>query len=89
MLNTSGEKQESMWGFDIEVVDEGCVLVHHFQMGKATDGIHRITMDMEEVDKRRFIADWTTKLERDLDTTLKRIKDVVEKKGSKPPVEAI
>ncbi len=78
-LNTSGVKEGSVWGFDIEVADEGCVLVHHYQMGKATAGIHRIVADMGEVAKQRFVADWTVKLQQNIEATLKRIKDLIEK----------
>lgn len=76
---TSGVKEGSVWGFDIEVADEGCVLVHHYQMDKATDGIHRIVADLGEVDRRRFIDDWAAKLQQNIEDTLKRIKDLIEK----------
>ncbi|MGH3887042.1 MAG: SRPBCC family protein [Pseudonocardiaceae bacterium] len=78
-LDTSGVKEGSAWGFDIETADEGCVLVHHYQMSKATAGIHRIVANMGEVDKERFIADWTAKLQQNIETTLQRVKDLIEK----------
>ncbi|MFC0107707.1 SRPBCC family protein [Kibdelosporangium aridum] len=79
MLSHAGADQESIWGFDIEPADGGCVLVHHFRMGKATAGIHKIVADLDEAARRRFIEEWTAKLEQDLDATLKRIKDVIER----------
>ncbi|MFE1248377.1 SRPBCC family protein [Streptomyces sp. NPDC058735] len=80
MLSHASEDQESIWGFDMAPAEDGCVLTHHFRMGRATAGIHKIVADLDEDDRKRFIADWTAKLEQDLDATLKRIKDVIEKR---------
>jgi hypothetical protein len=80
MLTHAREDQESVWGFDIEDAGQGASwLVHHFRMGKATAGIHKIVADLDEDARIRFVAEWTAKLEKDLDDTLARIKDVVEK----------
>ncbi|GGM33460.1 hypothetical protein GCM10012275_01150 [Longimycelium tulufanense] len=79
MLSHAGADQESIWGFDIEPADEGCVLTHHFRMGTATVGIHKIVADLDEPARKRFVVEWTTKLERDLQDTLKRLKDVIER----------
>ena len=78
MLSHAGADQESVWGFDLEPTASGCLLTHHFRMGKATAGIHKIVADLDEAARGRFIDDWTAKLERDLDDTLKRLKDVIE-----------
>ena len=78
-LNTSGVKEGSVWGFDIEAADGGCLLVHHYQMAKATAGIHRIVAGLGEDDKQRFVADWSTKLQQNIEDTLKRVKDLMEK----------
>lgn len=78
MLSHAGEGQESIWGFDIEPAEEGAVLVHHFRMGRATAGIHKIVAELDETDRKRFITEWTEKLEQDLDATLTRIKGVIE-----------
>ncbi|MET8982244.1 SRPBCC family protein [Streptomyces sp. NPDC004539] len=78
MLSHANEDQESVWGFDVEPADGGSRLVHHFRMGKATAGIHKITADLDETEREKFVGEWTAKLESDLDATLKRIKDVVE-----------
>ncbi|WP_086562309.1 SRPBCC family protein [Streptomyces africanus] len=80
MLTHAREDQESIWGFDMAPAGDGCVLTHHFRMGRATAGIHKIVADLDEDDRKRFVADWTAKLEQDLDATLKRIKDVIEKR---------
>ncbi|MDA0563937.1 zinc-binding dehydrogenase [Streptomonospora sp. S1-112] len=79
MLSHAKEDQESVWGFDIVPDgDDGSVLIHHFRMGRATAGIHKIVADLDEEDRKRFIAEWTEKLESDLAVTLSRIKDVIE-----------
>lgn len=79
MLSHAKEDQESIWGFDVAPDGEGgSVLVHHFRMGRATAGIHKIVADLDEEDRKRFIAEWTEKLESDLAVTLSRIKDVIE-----------
>lgn len=79
MLSHAGADQESVWGFDIAPAEGGSVLTHHFRMGTATAGIHKIVADMDEEARERFVADWTVKLEGDLTETLQRIKDVIEK----------
>nr|WP_225955015.1 zinc-binding dehydrogenase [Kibdelosporangium phytohabitans] len=81
MLSYASEDQESVWGFDIRAEAGGSVLTHHFRMGTATAGIHKIVADLSEADRRRFVADWTAKLEQDLADTLKRLKDVIEHQG--------
>ncbi|MFJ5266338.1 SRPBCC family protein [Streptomyces sp. NPDC088387] len=79
MLSHANEDQESVWGFDIEPAEGGSRLVHHFRMGKATAGIHKIVADLDESDRTKFVKEWTAKLESDLDVTLKHIKDVIER----------
>ncbi|MHC0433249.1 SRPBCC family protein [Streptomyces sp. O3] len=80
MLSHAQEDQESVWGFDVEPDGEaGSVLVHHFRMGKATAGIHKIVADLSEPEREKFVADWTAKLEQDLDETLARIRNLIEK----------
>jgi hypothetical protein len=78
MLSHAGADQESVWGFGIEPADGGAVLTHHFRMGKATAGIHKIVADLDESERAKFVEDWTSKLADDLDATLGRIKKVIE-----------
>ncbi|MDF3292214.1 SRPBCC family protein [Streptomyces silvisoli] len=80
MLTHARDDQESVWGFDIEPTAEGSLLTHHFRMGKATAGIHHIVAELDEEQRKQFVTDWTAKLVQDLDDTLKRIKDVIEKR---------
>ncbi|WP_418957131.1 SRPBCC family protein [Streptomyces tritici] len=75
----TGEPQELVWSFEIEPQEDGCRLSQTFRMGWASPGIHEITKNMDEDDKRKFIADWTEKMKRDVASTLERIKSIVEK----------
>ncbi|GLW90320.1 SRPBCC family protein [Actinokineospora globicatena] len=79
MLSHASEDQESVWGFDVRPAEGGgTVLTHHFRMGLATAGIHKIVADLDEPARVRFIEEWTTKLAQDLADTLKLIRDVIE-----------
>ncbi|MCD9145092.1 SRPBCC family protein [Streptomyces albireticuli] len=79
MLTHAQEDQDSVWGFDIEPAEDGSTLVHHFRMGRATEGIHHIVADLDEAGRRRFVEEWGAKLEQDMEVTLRRVKDVIEK----------
>lgn len=78
MHDSTGEKQQSEWAFDIEPAHGGCVLRHHFVMRTATEGVRSFTSEMTEGDKRRFYAEWQEKLEKDLAATVERVKAVAE-----------
>ncbi|GAA3726336.1 SRPBCC family protein [Salinactinospora qingdaonensis] len=77
MRTNSGEKQDSVWAFELEPAQGGCVLTHHFRMGRATEGILNITAEMDEAQKQRFFREWNVKIEQDLESTLHRIRDVI------------
>jgi Polyketide cyclase / dehydrase and lipid transport len=79
MRTKSGQRQDSVWAFDIEPDGEGSVLVHHFRMGTPTEGIRGIVADMDAEAERKFFVEWGAKLELDLAATLLRIKSVIEK----------
>lgn len=78
MRTHTGRNQASVWGFDMRPTDSGCVLVHHFRMDEATEGIRKIVSDLDEAARKRFVVEWTAKLEDDLAVTLQRIKTIVE-----------
>ena len=78
MRDSTGRAQESVWGFDIEPIDGGCRLTHHFRMGRPTEGIREITGEMDDEEKRRFFAEWSDKVGQDLAATVQRIKAVIE-----------
>jgi len=37
MRTKAGQRQDSVWSYLLEPTDDGCLLVHHFRMGKATE----------------------------------------------------
>lgn len=75
----AGRRQESVWSFEMRAADHGCVLVHHFWMGRPTEGIRGITAHMDAAEKRTFFSDWSAKLTADITATVQRIKQVIEK----------
>ncbi|MFE7192768.1 SRPBCC family protein [Kitasatospora sp. NPDC057541] len=80
MRDSAGRAQDSVWAFDVAAAEDGgSMLVHHFRMGGATEGIRGITAEMDEDGKRRFFAEWGEKVAADLGATLERIKQVIEK----------
>ncbi|MFD7656133.1 SRPBCC family protein [Actinosynnema sp. NPDC059797] len=78
MCDSTGSPQDSVWSFDVEPGDEGCVLVHRFRMGAATEGIRGITAGMTDQERQRFFSEWAAKLEQDMDATVRRIKAALE-----------
>lgn len=78
MCDSEGTPQDSIWSFDVEPDGAGCVLVHRFRMGAATEGIRGITAEMTDEERRRFFSDWAAKLEQDMNATVLRIKTVLE-----------
>jgi hypothetical protein len=81
MCDSAGAPQDSVWSFDVEPDGAGCVLVHRFRMGAATEGIHGITAAMTDEERRRFFSEWAAKLEQDMHATVRRIKAVLENEG--------
>lgn len=79
MRNGAGEKQDSVWTFEVAAEGTGSVLIHHFRMGDPTEGIKGITADMDDADRQRFFSEWGKKLEGDLAATLDRLKAVIER----------
>ncbi|MGW7431032.1 SRPBCC family protein [Streptomyces sp. NPDC054861] len=79
MRNSSGERQDSVWGFDVEPYGSGSLLTHHFRMGNPTEGIRGITAEMDGPTRARFFAEWQAKVAGDLEATVRRVKDVVER----------
>jgi polyketide cyclase/dehydrase/lipid transport protein len=79
MRDSRGTKQDSVWSYELEPAEGGCLLTHHFRMGAATEGIREITAEMDEIARRRFFSEWQEKLAGDVEATVRRIKDIVEK----------
>lgn len=79
MRDSAGERQDSVWSFDVEPAAGGSVLTHRFRMGRATEGIRGITAEMDETERKQFFTDWGAKLESDMAATLERIRAVIER----------
>lgn len=75
---TSGIAQDSVWTYRIEPTGDGCMVRHSFRMGEATEGVRGILSRMPDEDSTRFFTDWGAKVRRDLQATLKRVRDVAE-----------
>jgi hypothetical protein len=83
MRTKAGEKQDSVWTYDISPAPGGgSVLTHRFRMGAATEGIRGITADMDSAARDQFFAEWSTKLAGDMHVTVERIRRVVERAGT-------
>lgn len=79
ILNSDGERQDSIWTFRIEPTEGGSLLVHHFRLGKLTEGLAKIIAGLSEPDRDRFVSEWNAKLAEDVEATLTRIKSAIEK----------
>lgn len=77
--NRAGEKQQSVWTFEIEEAPGGSLLAHRFRMDAPTEGIGEITSAMTPEAKARFFQEWAAKLERDICETLGRLKEILDK----------
>lgn len=78
MRNSAGERQESVWSYEINAAPGGSLLVHRFRMGAPTEGIRGITADLDAEATERFFTQWTEKLRGDIDLTLARLKTFIE-----------
>lgn len=79
MRDSAGERQDSVWTWEVTPAGDGSVLVHHFRMGDPTEGIKGITSGMDDADKQRFFSEWGKKLEGDMTATVDRVKAVIER----------
>ncbi|WBB60971.1 SRPBCC family protein [Streptomyces sp. WMMC500] len=85
MRDRAGRRQQSLWTYEIEAAPPdgeqpaGSLLVHHFWMGRATEGIRGITAAMSEAEKKEFFSAWAAKLETEMAATVRRLKGVIEK----------
>ncbi|MFI1825910.1 SRPBCC family protein [Streptomyces sp. NPDC020412] len=79
ILTGAGDRQESTWSFEIEPADGGSVLVHHYRLGKLTEGLAKIFRSgLDEAGRARFVQEWNAKLQKDVEQTVRRIKVVIE-----------
>ena len=78
MRDSSGRAQSSVWAFRMSPEGAGCRLTHHFRMDEPTEGIRKITRDMDDDERRRFVTEWGAKVGADLHETLRRLKSIIE-----------
>ncbi|MCF3105133.1 SRPBCC family protein [Streptomyces roseoverticillatus] len=76
--DSAGLRQDSTWTYELEAAAEGCLLVHHYRLGRPTEGLAKIFEQLGEDGRRRFTAAWNEKLADDVAASLSRIKRVVE-----------
>lgn len=80
ILNSERGKQESTWSFEIEPTATGSKLIHHYRLGKLTEGLSKIfASGLDEAGRERFVKEWNAKLADDVQATVERIKVVIEK----------
>nr|BFE58089.1 SRPBCC family protein [Dactylosporangium thailandense] len=79
MRDSTGAAQDSIWAFELAPDGEGTTLVHHFRMGRPTEGIRKIVSGLDDTARARFFAEWGEKVAGDLADTLQRIRLVIEK----------
>jgi hypothetical protein len=79
ILNSARGRQDSVWSYVIKPDGDGAVLVHHYRLGRLTEGLAKIFANLDESGRQRFVGDWNAKLAEDVRATLERIKVVIEK----------
>ncbi|MEK8170431.1 hypothetical protein NKH77_14885 [Streptomyces sp. M19] len=80
VLNSERGRQESTWSFEIEPTATGARLIHHYRLGRLTEGLSKIfASGLDEAGRVRFVEEWNAKLADDVRATVERVKVVVEK----------
>ncbi|MFF9626957.1 SRPBCC family protein [Streptomyces griseosporeus] len=80
ILDSRRRRQESTWSFEIEPVEGGSLLVHHYRLGRLTEGLAKIfAAGLDEAGRERFVREWNEKLAGDIRSTVEHIKYVIEK----------
>ncbi|MDT0345795.1 SRPBCC family protein [Streptomyces litchfieldiae] len=79
ILNSTRGQQESTWSWEIRPDGDGCVLVHHYRLGRLTEGLAKIFAGLDEAGRERFVKEWNAKLGEDVRATVERVKIIVEK----------
>ncbi|MFJ6692990.1 SRPBCC family protein [Streptomyces sp. NPDC091294] len=79
ILTEAGARQESTWSFEIEPAEGGSLLIHHYRLGRLTEGLAKIfRAGLDEAGRDRFVKEWNAKLAADVQRTVERVKAVVE-----------
>ncbi|MFD6619742.1 SRPBCC family protein [Streptomyces albidoflavus] len=80
ILTEAGARQESTWSFEIEPARGGSLLTHHYRLGKLTEGLAKIFRSgLDQAGRERFVKEWNAKLSGDVERTVARIKEVIER----------
>ena len=78
MRTKDGRAQESVWSFTVEPTAGGSVLTHAFWMGELTEGMRGILHGMSDAEVKKFLDDWSDKIDGDMRQSLVRIKAALE-----------
>lgn len=78
ILDSARRQQESVWSFEVEAVAGSTRLIHHYRLGRLTEGLSKIFSGLSESDRERFVEEWNAKLAEDVQATVKRVKRVIE-----------
>ncbi|HEX6471023.1 MAG TPA: SRPBCC family protein [Streptosporangiaceae bacterium] len=81
ICDSGGNRQDSVWSYDVEPTKDGCVLTHRYRLGRLTEGLAKILEPLDTAERKRFVAEWNAKLAHDVTVTLERIKAVIENDG--------
>ncbi|MFF7729218.1 SRPBCC family protein [Streptomyces sp. NPDC008001] len=76
--DSAGRLQDSTWTYELQATAGGCLLVHHYRLGRPTEGLAKIFGRLGPDGRRRFTAAWNEKLADDVAASLSRIKRVIE-----------
>lgn len=78
MRDSAGQRQDSVWSFEVRPKHGTCELIHAFRMGQPTEGIRQIFGKLTPAEAEAFVADWTKKLNNDIRVTLANVKAALE-----------
>lgn len=80
ILNSERGHQESVWSFEIEPAPGGgSTLVHHYRLGRLTEGLSKIFAGLDDEGRARFVREWNAKLAEDVKASVAGIKEYVER----------
>lgn len=80
ILNSARGRQESVWSYEIEpAAGGGSTLVHHYRLGRLTEGLSKIFADLDEEGRARFVREWNAKLAEDVKASVAGIKAYLER----------
>jgi hypothetical protein len=79
VLNSARGRQESVWSYEIEPAPGGgSTLVHHYRLGRLTEGLTKIFENLDDAGRARFVREWNAKLSDEARVSVEGIKKYVE-----------